>query len=88
MATKKSPKIKHRANNGFLFGVTLKYDFNVGKRLEIFVNGGWLQVSPDIFRSFSGKRRIDNVAYLGIIYYLGRNKPYISKTKESKNDVG
>jgi len=65
----------------FIFNVTLKYEFNVGKRLEIYNNGGWLQVSPDIFRSWSGKRRIDNKPFDGAVYYLGSNKPYRRKKK-------
>ena len=75
-------KIKHRTGKEFHSNKTLKYDFNVGKQLEIFVNGGWLQVSADIFRSYSGKRKIDNVAYHGITYYLWTNTPYTNKSGE------
>ena len=40
------------------------------KKLEIESNKSWSEVTPSIFRSWTGKRRIDGVSYSGPHYYF------------------
>jgi hypothetical protein len=43
-------------------------------KYEIKINGSWAEVTSYIFRSWSGKRRIDGVDAIGPVYYLGSKK--------------
>lgn len=43
---------------------------NTPGKLEIEVNSSFTEVSPNIFRSWSGKRRIDGKNYSGPRYYF------------------
>ena len=38
-------------------------------KLEIEVNKNFVEVSPEIFRSWAGKRKIDGMVYNGAVYY-------------------
>lgn len=40
-------------------------------KLEIKVNGCWLEVTEFIFKSWGGERRKDGIAYVGTVVYLG-----------------
>lgn len=40
-------------------------------KLEIYSNGSWIEVTPDIFRSWCGKRKMDGKRYIGKRYILG-----------------
>jgi hypothetical protein len=42
--------------------------------MEIMVNGYWVAVTEYIFRSWTGKRRIDGVEHDGPVYVLGTNE--------------
>lgn len=44
------------------------------EKLEIKVNGSWVEVNEWIFRSWAGPRRIDNGDYAGTVFYLGSNE--------------
>lgn len=44
-----------------------KYEIEVG-------TGHWVEVSYDIFRSWTGGRRIDGEEYNGTVYYLWSDK--------------
>jgi hypothetical protein len=54
----------------------IKYDFNTAANLEIFMPNldDWYRVTSREFRSFNGKRRINNVNYNGPIYYYATNR--------------
>jgi hypothetical protein len=55
---------------------SLKYDFNTASNLEVFMPNldGWYRVTSREFRSFNGKRRINNESYSGKIYYYATNR--------------
>jgi|GEM_PF-4855594 len=42
---------------------------------EIKVNGGWLSVDENVFRSWAGHRRVDGVAFHGPIFYFLSSEP-------------
>ncbi len=42
--------------------------------LEIYTNDTWLEVPNDIFRSWTGPRRVNGSIYHGPVYALGSNK--------------
>ena len=54
----------------------IKYDFETAANLEVFMPNlnGWYRVTSREFRSFNGKRRINNVEYNGDVYLYGTNK--------------
>jgi len=54
----------------------LKYDFETAANLEVFMPNlnDWYRVTSREFRSFNGKRRINNIEYVGNIYLYGTNK--------------
>ena len=54
----------------------IKYDFNTAANLEIWMPNlkGWYRVTSREFRSFNGKRRLNNEEYNGIIYHFESNK--------------
>jgi hypothetical protein len=54
----------------------LKYTFETAANLEVFMPNlnDWYRVTAREFRSFNGKRRINNVEYNGDIYLYGTNK--------------
>jgi hypothetical protein len=54
----------------------LKYDFNTAANLELFMPNlkDWYRVTCQEFRSFNGKRRINNVVYNGPIYHYASNR--------------
>lgn len=59
--------------------MTLEEFWNTGLRteepvLEIKIHGIWHKVSPYIFRSWSGARRIDDKEVEGPVYFLGSNE--------------
>lgn len=41
------------------------------KKLEVYCNKSWHVVNWNIFRSWSGSRRVDGKPYEGPVYYLG-----------------
>ena len=51
----------------------LIYEFDQEAKLEILVNTVWIEVSPWIFRSWSGGRKVDGKAYSGTVFSLGMN---------------
>ena len=54
----------------------LKYEFETAANLEVFMPNlkDWYRVTAREFRSFTGKRRINNVEYDGDVYLYGTNK--------------
>lgn len=54
----------------------IKYDFNTAANLEIWMPNlkGWYRVTSREFRSFNGKRRINNEEYNGTVYHFESNK--------------
>jgi hypothetical protein len=43
-------------------------------KYQVYVNGSWLSVSRDIWRSWTGKRRYNGKVYAGPVYYLFSNE--------------
>lgn len=71
------------------FGKPLVYNFNTESNLEIQttvkrpfggVRKNWISVTPNIFRSFHGKRRIDGNTFKGLVYYWLSNQTYGAPT--------
>jgi hypothetical protein len=54
----------------------IKYDFNTAANLEIYMPGlgRYHRVTSREFRSFNGKRRINNEQYHGNVYHYESNK--------------
>ena len=54
----------------------IKYDFNTAANLEIYMPGlgRYHRVTPREFRSFNGKRRINEETYNGNIYHYESNR--------------
>lgn len=54
----------------------IKYDFNTASNLEVFMPNldGWYRVTSREFRSFNGKRRLNNEEYNGNVYHFESNK--------------
>jgi hypothetical protein len=54
----------------------IKVDFNTRGNLEVFMPNlnGWYRVTSREFRSFNGKRRINNDQYDGNVYHYESNK--------------
>ena len=54
----------------------LIYDCNTAANLEMFMVNldGWYRVTSREFRSFNGKRRINNEEYKGVVFHYGTNK--------------
>jgi hypothetical protein len=54
----------------------LKYNFETAANLEVFMPNlnDWYRVTSREFRSFNGKRRINNIEYVGNVYLYGTNK--------------
>jgi hypothetical protein len=61
--------------------VKLQYDFDTSKNLEIYLPNlnDWYRVTPGEFRSFNGKRRIQQQNYNGPIYQYGTNNKVNSR---------
>jgi hypothetical protein len=51
----------------------LQYDFDTGALLEIEINKRWSKVDCNVFRSWSGRRRINGKRYPGPNYYFLSN---------------
>ena len=56
--------------------VKMVYDFETAANLEVFLPklDGWYRVTSREFRSFNGKRRINNEPYNGPVYLYQSNK--------------
>jgi len=54
----------------------MEYLFNEANHLEIFLPKAqrWHRVTPTDFRSFDGKRRIQEIEYEGPLYAYGTNR--------------
>lgn len=54
----------------------LIFDFDVSKNLEVFHQklNDWFRVTAEEFRSWNGKRRINNQEYEGLVYIYETNK--------------
>jgi hypothetical protein len=54
----------------------LKFEFETASNLEVFMPNlnNWYRVTAREFRSFNGKRRINNIEYSGNVYLYGTNK--------------
>lgn len=66
----------------------LTYDFNTAANLEIWMPNldGWYRVTSREFRSFNGKRRINNESYTGPVFLYNTNKR-INKNKSEKDKL-
>ena len=66
----------------------LKYDFETAANLEVFMPNlnDWYRVTSREFRSFNGKRRINNVEYDGPVYVYNSNKR-VNKSKFERNII-
>jgi hypothetical protein len=56
--------------------VKLEYDFDTARNLEIYLPSlnNWVRVTSREFRSFNGKRKIQDKEYNGNLYLFGTNK--------------
>jgi hypothetical protein len=54
----------------------LNYEFETAANLEVFMLNlnDWYRVTSREFRSFNGKRRINNIEYNGPIYHYASNR--------------
>jgi hypothetical protein len=64
----------------------LIYDFETTSNCEVLVKETWCRVTPREFRSFQGKRRINNESYEGPVYLFKTNKQ-IHITDSTENIV-
>ena len=66
--------------------VKMQYDFQTASNLEIFlpIKKDWYRVTSRQFRSWTGKRRINEVDYNGPVYLFETNKR-VNKSKVEKN---
>ena len=64
----------------------MRYDFQTASNLEIFlpIKKDWYRVTSREFRSWTGKRRINEVEYDGPVYLFGMNKR-VNKSSSTKN---
>ena len=64
----------------------MRYDFQTASNLEVFlpIKKDWYRVTSRQFRSWTGKRRINEVEYNGPVYLFGMNKR-VNKTTAIKN---
>ncbi len=65
----------------------LKYDFETAANLEVYLpesTYSWYRVTSREFRSFNGKRRINNKPYDGPVYLFATNKR-ANKSKYPQN---
>ncbi len=78
------------------FGKPLLYNFNTNSKLEVQVTvkrpfGGvrrnWISVSPNVFRSYHGKRRVDGKVFKGVVYYWMSNQQYGSPTTKKERST-
>jgi hypothetical protein len=58
----------------------LIYDFK-DTNCEVQIKAKWYRTTAREFRSWSGKRRIDNIEYNGTLYYYGTNKKVTEEVK-------
>ncbi len=74
------------------FGKELVYNFNTNSKLEIQttvkrpfggVRKNWMTVSPNVFRSYHGKRKVDGITFKGLVYYWLSNQLYRSPSTKS-----
>jgi len=56
----------------------LVYDFDQSQHLEICIEDKWYRSTAREFRSFDGKRRINNNNYEGSVYYFKTNDKVMS----------
>ena len=54
----------------------MRYDFETAADLQVFlpIKADWYRVTSRQFRSWTGKRRINEVDYSGPVYLYGMNK--------------
>ena len=66
----------------------LKYEFETAANLEVFMPNlnDWYRVTSREFRSFTGKRRINNVDYNGPVYVYNSNKR-VNKSMVERNVI-
>lgn len=66
----------------------LKYDFNTASNQEVWMPtlNGWYRVTSREFRSFNGKRRINEEEYKGPVFFYNTNKK-INKSKYEKDKI-
>lgn len=64
----------------------MRYDFQTASNLEVFlpIKADWYRVTSRQFRSWTGKRRINEVEYDGPVYLFGMNKR-VNKSTSVKN---
>ena len=68
--------------------VKLKYEFNTAANLEVFIPNlnDWYRVTSKEFRSFNGKRRINNIDYEGSVYAFDTNN-IVDTSKAERNVI-
>ena len=68
--------------------VKMEYDFDTARNLEIYLPklDNWYRVTSREFRSFNGKRRIQDKEYNGNLYLFGTNK-LTNGTQYEKNKI-
>lgn len=69
--------------------IKLEYDFDTSKNLEVYMPNlkNWYRVTSREFRSFNGKRRINEQEFIGNLYKYGTNRLVNSKDYESDKPV-
>ena len=68
------PIVSGRDHRGLDIDLTEQDVYTEKDKLELQVNGGWIEVDPYIFRSWTGPRRINGEDYDGPVFYLGSSK--------------
>lgn len=63
-------------------GIKLKIDFDKNAKLEIYdEHKRWRESTPEVFRSWTGERKVNGKEYEGTIYFWLSNKIYESRIK-------
>jgi hypothetical protein len=67
--------------NGHFEKAGLLYDFDVTAKLEVFYGNSWIETSPEMFRSWTGLRKLDGQEFRGTVYAFLDNSKELSKNK-------
>lgn len=69
--------------------IDLVYPFVESANLEVeYQPKKWARVTPNHFRCFTGRRRVDGDLYYGPVFYERTNIEYIRKPKDVRRIVG
>jgi hypothetical protein len=66
---------------GYFEKAGLLYDFDVTAKLEVFYGKAWIETSPEMFRSWTGLRKLNGQDFHGTVYAFLDNSKKLSKNK-------